>query len=424
MTEVERRFAVFKTLHGDSPLRLRLILAADGLAAALAVSLPWSTSATGILAAAWLIAVLPTLEPAAVRRVLLTPAGGLPVVFWALGLAGVLWATGIPFDERLNGLSSFHKFLFIPLLIAHFERSERGHWVLVGFLASCTALAAVSWGLMAQLGFRRDGSGIAAVPVKDYIAQSAELTFAAFLLAALAVRDWPTRGARAVLLIVLSIVFLLNVLIVTTSRTALVALPFLFVLFAFTQLRLRWATGLLIAGAAATALVWSADPYVRNNVSSIVTEVREFKPEADGTRAGERLEFWRKSVGIVQDAPLIGHGTGSIREQFRVRAEGHSGMAGMVSANPHNQMLAVALQLGLLGVAVLFALWIAHLRLFIGSSLAAWAGLLVVSQNFIGSLFNSHLFDFTHGWGYVIGVGVAGGVVLRGTADLMRGTRL
>ena len=33
----------------------------------------------------------------------------------------------------------------------------------------------------------------------------------------------------------------------------------------------------------------------------------------------------------------------------------------------------------------------------------------------ISSLFNSHLFDFTHGWAYVIGVGIAGGTVPRNT---------
>ena len=38
---------------------------------------------------------------------------------------------------------------------------------------------------------------------------------------------------------------------------------------------------------------------------------------------------------------------------------------------------------------------------------------MVVTQNIVTSLFNSHLFDFTAGWTYVFGVGVAGGMVLR-----------
>jgi hypothetical protein len=36
----------------------------------------------------------------------------------------------------------------------------------------------------------------------------------------------------------------------------------------------------------------------------------------------------------------------------------------------------------------------------------------VVVQNVFTSLFNSHLFDFHEGWMYVLGVGVAGGMVL------------
>ena len=37
-------------------------------------------------------------------------------------------------------------------------------------------------------------------------------------------------------------------------------------------------------------------------------------------------------------------------------------------------------------------------------------------QNIFTSLFNSHLFDFHEGWMYVLGVGVAGGMVLGRTA--------
>jgi hypothetical protein len=37
---------------------------------------------------------------------------------------------------------------------------------------------------------------------------------------------------------------------------------------------------------------------------------------------------------------------------------------------------------------------------------------MVVVQNIFTSLFNSHLFDFHEGWMYVLGVGVAGGMML------------
>jgi hypothetical protein len=76
--------------------------------------------------------------------------------------------------------------------------------------------------------------------------------------------------------------------------------------------------------------------------------------------------------------------------------------------NPHNQTMYVAIQWGLLGCVILYAMWYAHLSLFRGPGFAAWIGLIVVVQNFVSSLFNSHLFDFGEGWIYVLGVGVAG----------------
>ena len=38
---------------------------------------------------------------------------------------------------------------------------------------------------------------------------------------------------------------------------------------------------------------------------------------------------------------------------------------------------------------------------------------MIVVQNVVSSLFNSHLFDSLHGWLYVFGVGVVGGMALR-----------
>lgn len=109
----------------------------------------------------------------------------------------------------------------------------------------------------------------------------------------------------------------------------------------------------------------------------------------------------------------MGHGTGATREMFWRSADGQSGLAALVTANPHNQTFAIGIQLGLFGIILLYAMWLAHLMLFRSGGIAAWIGLLVVVQSMIGSLANSHLFDATHAWIYIFGVGVAGGIVSR-----------
>jgi O-antigen ligase len=58
-------------------------------------------------------------------------------------------------------------------------------------------------------------------------------------------------------------------------------------------------------------------------------------------------------------------------------------------------------------------MWAAHAWLFCGGGITSWIGIIVVMQNVVSSLANSHLFDFTEGWLYVFGVGVAGGMALR-----------
>ena len=174
--------------------------------------------------------------------------------------------------------------------------------------------------------------------------------------------------------------------------------------------RIGFAIALVVVGAAS----WPVAINLRNNVASFIHEMQTYDPSQDGSRSGERLVYWQKALAMVASAPLIGHGTGSILDQFRHAAEGQTGASADISTNPHNQTFAAAIQLGLLGVAVLLAMWGAHLTLFRGEGLAGvWFGFAIVVQNLVGSLFNSHLLDFTQGWSYVVGVGVAGGVMMK-----------
>jgi hypothetical protein len=419
--------------------RERFALLGDTFAAGVAIALPWSTSLTVMLTWLYLLMLLPTREVAALPREFLRRVSALPTALFLLAGVGTLWAD-VPIGERLQGLSAFRLVLIIPALIVHFRHSANAHWVLVGFLASCTALLALSWALFLfpRIPWYRSME-VFDVPVKDHISQSAEFTICIFALAAIASDAWRARRHWfAAALIVLALAFLGNILYVATARTALVVLPVLLVVWGFKEFGKRGLLGLLIAGAALAAFAWVSSPHLRGSVNRIAAEVQSYLcyvnrpvgfPEERmpglaedmayhhctlKTPIGWRLEFWRRSIELLAEAPLIGHGTGSI-QLFR-RAAIAEAVPAAPSINPHNQFLAVALQLGLLGVVVMLAMWLVHLALFCGPGLAAWIGLVVVVQNVITSMFNSHLFDFTHGVGYGLGVGVAGALILRETS--------
>jgi O-antigen ligase len=85
----------------------------------------------------------------------------------------------------------------------------------------------------------------------------------------------------------------------------------------------------------------------------------------------------------------------------------------VATINPHSEIFRVGIQTGLLGIAVLVAMWISHLMLFRNAGSVGWIGTVIVVQNIVSSMFNSHISDFTQGWLYVFGVGVVGGTILR-----------
>jgi O-antigen ligase len=394
--------------------RKRIAQIADWAAVGVAISLPWSTSATSILLVLWLVTLLPTLDVAIVRREVETAAGGLPVLLWSLAALGTLWAD-VSWADRIHGLGGFHRLLVVPLLLAQFRRSRHGAWVLFGFLASAVVLLLVCWALvLARIETWPSHLHQYGVLVRDSIGQSS-----IFLVCAIGLM-WPVCDAlrernwqRALWPAGLAILFLAYLVFVATSRAAIAVAPVLLVLLGWR--RFGWKgvmTACITVPVLATAL-WATSPNLRGFFLISVQHARAYSANAADNSIGEHIEFLRKSLSFVREAPLSGHGTGSIADLFRRSAIEQTGAAGVATVNPHSQIFGVAIQLGLVGTAVLLAMWTAHYLLFCSAGWVAWAGTVVVVENIVSSLAHSHLFDFMHGWLYVFGVGVVGGMVLR-----------
>jgi O-antigen ligase len=388
----------------------------DIVAVLIALSLPWSTSLVGILGAVLLITVAPTVGLKRFLASLKRPISAIPIALFVLALVGTLWSDAA-WGARLYAVGPAGKLLLLPVLFYHFERSARGSWVFVAFLISCTLLMLMSWivFLHPELSMKPPEQASRGIFVKNYIAQSQEFTLCAVALAYPVVALLRAkRIALAVLVTAIAFGFFVNMAFLVVSRTALVTVPIMFAVFALLHLRWRSIVIILCVATAFAAVAWQTSPALRRTAETFTSDYQLYKEQNRATSIGLRLEFWRKSLSFFAEAPLIGHGTGATRVLFeRVATHGLNEASSEVIGNPHNQTLNVAVQWGIIGVVVLYAMWLLHLLLFRGSGLANWIGLLVVVQNIFTSLFNSHIFDFHEGWMYVLGVGVAGGVVLR-----------
>ena len=388
----------------------------DIFAVLTAASLPWSTSLTGIFNALMLLCMVPFLDVRAFLQSLKRPICMAPIALVLLALVGTLWSDAT-WGARFYAVNPTAKLLVLPVLLYHFERSQRGHWTFIAFLVSCALLSVMSWlvAFYPNLALKVDPPE-RGIFVKNYIDQSQEFALCAVALAYPIVTLLRERRYWfAGLLTALALSFFVNMVFVVVSRTALVTIPIMFGVFAL--LHLKWRSIALIFAAllAGAVLAWQTSPQLRSTAERFGSDYTRYAERGEPSSLGLRLEFWRKSLGFFAQAPIMGHGTGSTRGLFERVAtpSGQYQASAEVIGNPHNQTLNVAVQWGAIGIGVLYAIWILHLLLFRGDGLVKWIGLLVVVQNVFTSLFNSHLFDFHEGWMYVIGVGVAGGMVLQ-----------
>jgi O-antigen ligase len=380
----------------------------------LAAALPWSTSLVSILGVVMLVTMVPFLDMDGFARSLMRPISIAPIALFALAAIGTLWSD-VAWGMRLYALSPTAKLLVLPALFYHFERSGRGLWVFVAFLSSCVLMVLMSTVVAFDPALALKAHADRGIFVKNYIDQGQEFSLCAVVLAypiATLLRE--KKVVAALILGAIAIAFLANMAFIVVSRTALVTIPIMLAVFGL--MHLKWRANLAIV-AAAIVIGWGAfiaSPFLQEKIATFTSQYHDYQDDRATTSIGERLEFWRKSLRFFAEAPVIGHGTGSTRHLFELAASGPADLAaGQVISNPHNQSLNVAVQWGALGIVILYAMWLLHLLLFRGDGLVNWIGLLVVVQNIFTSLFNSHLFDFHEGWMYVIGVGVAGGMILK-----------
>jgi hypothetical protein len=410
--------AVFASLVRLICARATWIALADAAAILLALALPWSTTLVAVLAVLMLIVLVPFLDVEALLQSSRRPASVVAIALFVLAVVGTLWSPA-PWAERFHGIGPVLKLLMLPLLFYHFERSERGRWIFIAFLVSCVLLSVMSWivAFHPDLSLKPRFNAAHGIFVKDYIDQSQEFTLCVMALAYPIIALVRARKVRLALpLCAIALTLLANMMFVIVSRTALVTMPIMAAVFGL--LHLRWRTNLMILAAsiAVVAAAWAVSPQFDVALERFSQDYRFYKKGIPSSTA-ERLEYWTHALTFLADAPLIGNGTGSTKQLYEQAARSPEWATGIrVFPNPHNQTLAVAIQWGVLGIAALYAMWLVHLLMFRGDGLANWIGLLVVVQNIFTSLFNSHIFDFHEGWMYVLGVGVAGGMVLKARA--------
>ena len=395
----------------------RLLMGRQIAAVTTAFMIPVSTSGQAIALSFFVLFVALTVERKEWLTTLAMPAAAVPVGLYLLILIGMSWSP-TPFASG-GGVGHYAKLLLIPIAMAPAFAPRQALQIGYGFLAGCLVVLVLSFlSFFIQLPPPFQKQAMAGVPLKDNAVQSGCFALCAFALALGSIRMWVAGNRRrAARMSILALVFLADIFMIYISKTGVLMTAALIALFVVHAE--GWKRSLLIAVPIALVVaiaLWSSAPAQRR-LAEIATDIHAVDGDKGSSEASlstaSRLDFWSKAVEFIKEAPLFGHGTGSTKSLYQSLEATRPSPYGEAVPDPHNQFFAIAIQVGLVGGAILLVMWTVHFSMFIGGGFASAIGQAVVIQNFIGSLFNSHLSTVTQGMLYCLAVGLLGGIVQR-----------
>ena len=384
-----------------------LRIARQVAAIATAFFLPLSTSGTAIGVSIFAVLAIITLDAGRFAATSRSAAAWLPAALFALILIGVTWSTE-PLPVALKWVGPYLKLLLIPLVMATAFSRRDALQIAFGFLAACSILLLLSWSSVIWPGGPWGWFKVPGVPVKDNAVQSGEFVLCAFGLAYAGLELWNENRRRAGLALLWAMLFFANVMVIYISKTGVLMAATLLVLFLIETQGWRRGIAITIPVAIVIAIALSFSPAAKARLHEFLSGAEPLHANYDNFSTAARVYFWKQSGHLIASAPVLGHGTGSIASLYRNLDQ--SKAFGYIP-DPHNQFLHTTLQVGLVGGALLIAMWLAHLVLFWGSGPIRAIGLAIVVQNILGSLFNSHISTVTQGTLYCLGVGLIGALI-------------
>jgi O-antigen ligase len=222
------------------------------------------------------------------------------------------------------------------------------------------------------------------------------MAFGAFLYAQLALAA--VARLTRILWCVLALLAAANGLLVVPGATGYLVLGTLALYLGFVWKGWRGIAAAAAAAAIAGSLLMTLPGPFSERVHLIRAEIAQWRPGIPNalSSTGTRIEFYRLSIEIVKDRPLLGHGTGAFASSY---AEKTKSQVALPTRNPHNEYLHMLVQLGLVGLAALLYLFWTHWRLapMLATPLSRHLARGLILTIAVGCLFNSWLMDHTEG---------------------------
>ncbi|MBV8666775.1 MAG: O-antigen ligase family protein [Burkholderiaceae bacterium] len=152
----------------------------------------------------------------------------------------------------------------------------------------------------------------------------------------------------------------INVIFLLQSRTSYLIVAPLLLFWAWRLAGGKHASGRQIviglAILAACAAAAMATPRFQQRLEQARQDVTRYADKREATSLGIRMELWRRTLPIIADAPLLGHGLGQWAPQFMAETKDFPDYDGFRMHHPHQEALLILSEQGVVGLAVFITL--------------------------------------------------------------------
>lgn len=367
------------------------------VATAFFLSLPaaWAGVGTGLFMLTWLLG-------GNYRQRWIT-LRSYPFALIGLGLLGwmalaSLWASNASWAERGASWWHYREFLLLPLMLSVIDDPRWGRRILFAFAAGMALALVVSYlrwlGVMPH-SFRGG--------IYGGFGGRTGFSISLALLAYLCLWVFNEKPRYHWVWAILGLLALHNLFLVNDGRTGQLIFLGMMPLILFRWLRWRG----LALGALLAALVFAAGylalPGFKGRIDQTVTDIQGFKQGKTDSNDGIRMEFWKNTLVLIAEHPIVGSGTGAFIPAYREQAQKEDLADNHATRNPHQEYLLIWCQHGIPGLLLFFAVWASQWRAALRQPVTQrYLTLGLIVSFFIGDFFNSLIYDMWEGHIYVL----------------------
>ena len=291
------------------------------------------------------------------------------VVRGFLAWGAVLIASSLRASDPLAWANSFTLVCSYPLIVASVLQDTRwARRALMAFGLAMLFTTLVSYGMECGLVPQRSIVSIAPNMRNTVFKEYTQQGLATLILGCMALSAsvaTPSRRQRWLLWMV-GLLAAINVAIVLGSRTAHIALIPLVAYWAWrlsAQHRLVVRSSLIAASLVLLMSLALLSPVVQQRVvSSLPDEATRYIQSESPTAAGIRMQLWRRTIELVAEAPVLGHGLDQWRPAYRRLMNSHGDDAAFLAGHPHQEMLLILAEQGGAGLVIYLALLLALVK--------------------------------------------------------------